>query len=77
VGRGEAELAIQPISKLMEVLGIEVVGPLPAELQSPDLLFHAASPLVFGQPSAPKELIDFPAAPANKAVDQANGLEPG
>ena len=30
VQRGEAEIGMQPISELMEVDGIEIVGPLPA-----------------------------------------------
>jgi len=33
--RGEAELAIQQISELMAVPGIDIVGPLPPEAQSP------------------------------------------
>ena len=44
VQRGEAEIGIQPISELMEVAGIEVVGPLPADLQSPDLVYMRVLP---------------------------------
>jgi NAD(P)-dependent dehydrogenase (short-subunit alcohol dehydrogenase family) len=44
VQRGEAEIGIQPISELMEVAGIDVVEPLPAALQSPDLVYMAGSP---------------------------------
>jgi molybdate transport system substrate-binding protein len=50
VERGEAEIGIQPISELMEVPGIDIVGPLPADLQSPDLVYMAGSPTLFGQP---------------------------
>lgn len=32
---GEAELAIQQVSELMVVPGVDVVGPLPAEIQAP------------------------------------------
>jgi molybdate transport system substrate-binding protein len=33
--RGEADLAIQQISELMMVPGVDIVGPVPAELQAP------------------------------------------
>ena len=63
VAHGEAELGIQPITELMEVQGIDVVGPLPAELQSPDLVYVAGAPYLSEQPIAAKALIDFLADP--------------
>jgi len=41
------------------VQGIDVVGPLPAELQSPDLVYVAGAPYLSEQPIAAKSLIDF------------------
>lgn len=77
VARGEAEIGIQPISELLEVEGIDVVGPLPAELQSPDLVYVAGAPYVSEQPIAAKALIDFLADPKAAAVYKAKGLQPG
>jgi molybdate transport system substrate-binding protein len=77
VARGEAEIGMQPISELMEVEGIDVVGPLPAQLQSPDLAYVAGSPAFSEQPVAAKALIDFLAAPAAASVYRAKGMEPG
>jgi molybdate transport system substrate-binding protein len=76
VERGEAEIGIQPISELMEVSGIDIVGPLPADLQSPDLVYMAGSPATSEQPLAAKALIDFLAAPSAAPVYKANGMEP-
>jgi molybdate transport system substrate-binding protein len=77
VERGEAEIGLQPISELIEVPGIDIVGPLPAELQSPDLVYMAASPTLSEQPLPAKALIDFLAAPAAAPFYKANGMEPG
>src|SRR6516165_9472695 len=77
VAHGEAELGIQPITELMEVQGIDVVGPLPAELQSPDLVYVAGAPYLSEQPIASKALIDFLADPKAAVVYKAKGLQPG
>src|SRR6201997_2048314 len=77
VARGEAEIGIQPVTELMEVDGIDVVGPLPAELQSPDLVYVAGAPYLSEQPIAAKALIDFLADPKAAAVYKAKGLQPG
>jgi hypothetical protein len=50
---------------------------LPAELQSPDLVYVAGSPFLSQQPIPAKALIDFLTAPAAKPVYKAKGMEPG
>ena len=80
VQRGEAEIGILPLSEILPehgVQGIDVVGPLPAEFQSPDLAFVAGTPWTCERPIEAKALIDFLAGPAAKAVYKAKGMEPG
>jgi molybdate transport system substrate-binding protein len=77
VAHGDAEIGILPVSELMGVGGIDIVAPLPAELQSPDLVFIAASPMISERPLPAKALIDFLSTPAAKAVYKAKGMEPG
>jgi hypothetical protein len=50
---------------------------LPAELQSPDLVYVAGAPYLSEQPIAAKALIDFLADPKAAAVYKAKGLQPG
>jgi molybdate transport system substrate-binding protein len=76
VSRGEAEIGLQLISGLMEVEGIDVVGPLPTELQSPDLVYSAGALFASDQPIAAKALIDFIANPKAAAVYKSKGLQP-
>jgi molybdate transport system substrate-binding protein len=77
VARGEAELGMQPISELKEVAGADVVGPLPAELQSPETVYVAGSPMISEQPVAARQLIDFLGGEKAKEVYLARGLQPG
>jgi len=73
---GEAELAIWQISAMKPVAGLEVVGPLPAELQ---LTTHLSAVPGTGatSPGAAKALIAFFGSPEAAAVMRARGLEPG
>jgi molybdate transport system substrate-binding protein len=73
--RGEAEIGIQQMSELMAVDGIDVVGPLPDELQSVTM-FTAAIPTSSSHAEAGRGLIEFLRTPAAKAVIAAKGLEP-
>ncbi len=73
--RGEAEIGIQQMSELMAVPGIDVVGPLPAELQSVTM-FTAAIPTSASHADAGRALMQFLTTPAAKSVIAAKGLEP-
>jgi len=69
---GEADLAIQQISELMVVPGIEVVGPLPPDIQT--VATFSAALLT---PSSPAEtLLGFLTSPAIAPVLRRSGLEP-
>ena len=72
---GEAELAIWQISAMKPVKGLDIVGPLPAELQ---LVTHLSAALGANAaaPDAAKALIGFFASPEAAAAMRARGLEP-
>jgi molybdate transport system substrate-binding protein len=73
--RGEADLGVQQLAELMAVPGIDVVGPLPAELQSVTP-FVAATPTNASHAEAGRAVIDFLTTAAAKRVIKAKGLDP-
>ena len=75
--RGETEIAMAPISVLSETPGIDIIGLLPAELQSPDLSYWAAVASNSRHAAEAKALIDFLTGPPAKAVYRAKGMKPG
>lgn len=72
---GTVELAVQQISELMVVPGIEVVGPLPPEVQSVGI-FSAGLLTASVQPEAAGALLRYLASPAVAPPLQAAGLQP-
>jgi molybdate transport system substrate-binding protein len=73
--RGEAEIAIQQVSELMEVPGIDIVGPLPAELDATTVFsggVFSASP----RQDAAAALLRFLSAAEAAPVYERKGLEP-
>lgn len=73
---GDAEIAVQQLTELLPVPGIEVIGPLPAEVQT-RIVYAAGVPVSAKQPEAAKALIKFFASPAAAPVIKAKGLQPG
>jgi molybdate transport system substrate-binding protein len=70
---GEADLAVQQISELKQVPGIEVVGPIPSELQTP-VMFSAARLKVSPRPAEADRLLRHLASPAFATVLREAGL---
>jgi hypothetical protein len=73
---GETEVAMAPISVLMESQGGEIVGLLPAELQALDLVFFAGAPWTCRQPLEAKTFIDFLTGAFAKTVYRTKGMDP-
>ena len=76
VALGVAEIGLQPISEMMGIPGIEIVGPIPAELQSPDLVYFAGIPSASTQPAVAKAFIEFLTGFEAAPVIKSKGLEP-
>ncbi|MCA6113541.1 substrate-binding domain-containing protein [Bradyrhizobium sp. WSM 1738] len=72
---GEADLAIQQISELKQVGGIEVVGPIPRELQTP-AVFSAGRMAASQKVDEADRLLRFLASPEVAPALRASGLEP-
>ena len=72
---GEADLAVQQISELKQVRGVEVVGPIPHELQTP-AVFSAGRLASSGQPVPSDALLKYLASPEVAPVLRESGLEP-
>jgi molybdate transport system substrate-binding protein len=72
---GEADLAVQQISELKQVDGIEVVGPIPHDLQTP-AVFSAGRMANATHASAADRLLRYLASPEVAPVLRESGLEP-
>ena len=75
VANGEVEIALHQMQELMAVPGIEIVGPLPGDLQG-TFLFSAAVMVGAKNVNAAKALVDFLRTPEAKALIKAKGMDP-
>lgn len=75
VARGEVEIGFQQISELLNVPGVTVVGPIPAELQ-PGSSFAGAITSTARQPDAALALLRFLASPDAASTISKYGLTP-
>jgi molybdate transport system substrate-binding protein len=72
---GEAELAVQQEPEVMEVSGVDIVGPPPGDLNN-ITTYTAGVPTDSKEPVGAKALIQFLQTPEAAAVYKARGLKP-
>jgi molybdate transport system substrate-binding protein len=75
VANGEAEIGVHLVQEVISVAGIEIVGPLPGDLQD-TVVFAAAIMGGAKSAEAAKVLVDFLRTPEAAAVIKAKGMEP-
>jgi molybdate transport system substrate-binding protein len=74
VSSGTVELGVAPVSEILPVKGVELVGPFPADIQSYVVMVGGVGTNAKDK-SAAKSLLDFVTAPANLPVIKAKGME--
>lgn len=72
---GESDLAIQQTQELSSVAGVEVIGPLPGDLQL-ITTFTAGIPTVSRQAAAANNFVRFLESPRAQALMKQKGLNP-
>ena len=75
VARGEAEMVVVVMPRIADVPGVDVVGPLPAELQI-FIGFAAGVGAAAKEPDGASALVRFLSGPAAAPVLWAKGIEP-
>src|SRR2546426_2190119 len=75
VANGEAEIGVHIIVELISVAGIDIVGPLPGDLQN-TIVFAAAVMASAKDAEAANALVNFLRTPEAAAVTKAKGMEP-
>jgi molybdate transport system substrate-binding protein len=75
VANGDAEIGVHIVQELMPVAGIDLVGPLPGDLQD-TVVFSAAIMTGAKETATAKALVDFLRTPVSAKVIKAKGMEP-
>lgn len=76
VASGEAEIGFHQLSELLPVKGIDIIGPLPGDLQYLTV-FSGALHAAAADRAAVSALLSFLSSPASQEVLKKHGLEPG
>jgi molybdate transport system substrate-binding protein len=75
VAAGEAEIAVDQVAELLPVPGIDVVGPLPGDLQT-TMTYMAGVPATAKNPQVAKALVKFLTSEAAATVLRQKGMDP-
>jgi molybdate transport system substrate-binding protein len=74
VANGTVELGFQQLSELLSLAGIEVIGPLPAPIQTVTT-FSGGVCVNCGRLEAARAVLDYMASPAASDIKQRHGME--
>ncbi|MBM3818070.1 MAG: ABC transporter substrate-binding protein [Acidimicrobiia bacterium] len=74
VAKGEAQLGVLPISEILPVPGVELLGPFPKDVQGYAVMVAGVGSSA-AQSAVARELIAFLMAPARNAVITKKGME--
>jgi molybdate transport system substrate-binding protein len=75
VAAGEAEIGVQQVAELLPVPGIDIVGPLPGDMQK-IIVYVAGVPAEGSDSEAAKALVKFLHSAAAAAVLKQKGMDP-
>ena len=75
VAKGDVELGLVVITQILTTPGVELAGPLPAEIQS-YVMFTAGVSANSREPEAARQLTQFLTSPTAIPVIKAQGMEP-
>jgi molybdate transport system substrate-binding protein len=74
VARGDADLGFQQLSEFLDVDGIEIVGPLPSDIQT-TTIFTAGVSTRSAHPDGARAFLAHLVSPETRAVKQQLGME--
>ena len=75
VARGDAEIGFQQLSELLPIAGIDILGPIPKEVQK-ITMFSGGVAVNAKEPEIAKRFLQFLASPEAAATIKKSGLEP-
>jgi molybdate transport system substrate-binding protein len=75
VAKGEVALGFQQLSEMMNLEGIDVIGPLPDDIQI-TTIFSAGIASTCVEPEAARALLAFLSSPGTATIKRNNGMEP-
>jgi molybdate transport system substrate-binding protein len=75
VAAGEAEIGVQQVAELLPVPGIDIVGPLPGDMQK-IIVYVAGVPAEGSDSEAAKALVKFLTSAAAATVLKQKGMDP-
>jgi molybdate transport system substrate-binding protein len=75
VAKGDVEIGIHQIAELLPIAGIDIVGDLPADLNT-TIVYATGLTTMVKHPEAANALVKYPSLPSSAPVVRKNGMNP-